>query len=134
MDFCLSPHPGTLNLGFHPSHSPHKLQWFQFLQSAAHTNEGNRKEAVDLFLSIFSQIWLFTEILAAENYRVISRLYKPNALAALRLCKHLVSGYTFQLEGTYAQIDLKAGNLTPLSKLNYCLQNLLYFLDRQLSL
>jgi len=36
----------------------------------------------------------------------------PNALAALRLCKHLVSSYTFQLEGTYAQIDLKAGNIT----------------------
>ena len=102
----------NLNLGFNPSHSPHKLQWFQFLQSAAHTDESNRKEAVDLFLSIFSQIWLFTEILAAENYRVISRLYMPNALAALSLCKHLVSSYTFQLEGTYAQIDLKAGNLT----------------------
>jgi hypothetical protein len=150
----------TLNLGFNPSTSPHKLQWFQFLQRAAQVDEGNRKAAVDLFLSNFSQIWLFTEILAAgmsmllnggfylityfwikhqisfpdlspspENYRVISRLYKPSALGALmlvtsythhvlykllsgvswefepwppsiqRLCMHLVSSYTFQIEG-----------------------------------
>jgi hypothetical protein len=103
----------TLNLGFNPPHSPHKLQWFQFLQSAAHADESNRKEAVDLFLSNLYQTWHFTEILAAENYRVIiSRQYKPNALVALILCKLLVTGYTFQLEGTYAQLDLKEGNLT----------------------
>jgi hypothetical protein len=103
----------TLNLGFNPPHSPHKLQWFQFLQSAAHADESNRKEVVDLFLYNLYQTWHFTEILAAETYRVIiSRQYKPNALVALILCKLLVTGYTFQLEGTYAQLDLKEGNLT----------------------
>jgi hypothetical protein len=43
----------------------YKLHWLQFLESAAQVDEGNYREAADLFLSNFYQNWLFTEILAS---------------------------------------------------------------------